>query len=147
MNKEDCVLLINARRACLFKREKQHFILCFEKQNTHKKTFRNAPGIEKKRKGWGRDTLDKTNEIKSHELHLFLKECAAFLEEKHREKEFQRLVVFAAPKVAGFFKKYTSKGIKETLIKIIPKDLVTQDEKKIELQLKKEDILLLPENN
>lgn len=64
----------------------------------------------------------KTNPVEVRERR-FVEQLAAMLDEKHREGQFQRLVIAAAPAALGDLRPALSEAVKATIIAELPKDL------------------------
>lgn len=77
----------------------------------------------------------KTDPVEHREAN-FVKSVAAELEERFRRKEFDRLVIAAAPTALGDLRPHLSKELQATVVAELPKDLTKSPTPKLEQQLK-----------
>ena len=94
-----------------------------------------APGRAFDSTGSGRHALEPNTGLKEEQRRRFVKEMAERLQASHLKGDFAQLVLMAAPAVLGVIRKSLTAGLKKTVIKEIPKDVIGQDVGKIQSQL------------
>ena len=94
-----------------------------------------APGRAFNSTGSGRHAMEPNTGVKEEQRRRFVKEMADRLQAAHLKGDFAQLVLMAAPAVLGVIRKSLTAGLKKTVIKEIPKDVIGQDVGKIQSQL------------
>ena len=94
-----------------------------------------APGRAFNSTGSGRHAMEPNTGVKEEQRRRFVKEMADRLQAAHLNGDFAQLVLMAAPAVLGVIRKSLNAGLKKTVIKEIPKDVIGQDVDKIQSQL------------
>jgi protein required for attachment to host cells len=94
-----------------------------------------APGRAFNSTGSGRHAMEPNTGVKEEQRRRFVKEMADRLQAAHLKGDFAQLVLMAAPAVLGVIRKSLTVGLKKTVIKEIPKDVIGQDVDKIQSQL------------
>ena len=94
-----------------------------------------APGRAYNRTGPARHGIEPETSVKEEGRRRFVKEIVGRLQTAHLRGEFQRLVLLAAPAVLGVIRKTLNGDIVRTVIKEIPKDVVSQGPEKVHMQL------------
>lgn len=94
-----------------------------------------SPGRAFDSTGSGRHAMEPNTGVKEEQRRRFVKEMADRLQTAHLKGDFAQLVLMAAPAVLGVIRKSLTAGLKRTVIKEIPKDVIGQDIGKIQSQL------------
>ncbi len=97
-----------------------------------------APGRVHDRTGNARHMMEPDTAVKVEIRRRFVKEIVGRLEAAHQRRDFDELVVLAAPAVLGVIRKTMTSGLAKAVIREMPKDLIGQSLDKIEAQLKRE---------
>ena len=96
-----------------------------------------APGRVHDRMGSARHSMEPNTGVKEEGLRRFVKEIVEFVEAAYLKKDFNELVILAAPVVLGVIRKGLTSVLARAVVKEVPKDVVGQDVNKIQIQLKR----------
>jgi len=111
-------------------------VLANKEGTTHpRELISDAPGRAFNSTGSGRHAMEPNTGVKEEQRRRFVKEMADRLQAAHLNGDFAQLVLMAAPAVLGVIRKSLTAGLKKTVIKEIPKDVIGQDVGKIQSQL------------
>ena len=111
-------------------------VLANKEGTTHpRELISDAPGRAFNSTGSGRHAMEPNTGVKEEQRRRFVKEMADRLQAAHLKGDFAQLVLMAAPAVLGVIRKSLTVGLKNTVIKEIPKDVIGQDVGKIQSQL------------
>jgi protein required for attachment to host cells len=95
-----------------------------------------APGRVHDRMGAARHSVSTQVDVKKQELAKFVRTIVDHLEVAHRRREFDRLILVAAPAVLGALRKQIGKELAATVIDEIAKDLVNGDAESVRTHLR-----------
>jgi len=84
-----------------------------------------APGRVHDRFGPGRHSLDPKAQIRSEEAQRFARELAGELGTAHQNRQYDRLIIMAAPAFLGVLRGALGKGVADAVVAEVPKNLVT----------------------
>jgi protein required for attachment to host cells len=73
--------------------------------------------------GHGRSAMEYTSDPVAVRERRFVENVAAELERRHQHHAFERLIIVAAPAALGDLRPKLSKGVRDTIIAELPKDL------------------------
>ena len=111
-------------------------VLANKEGTTHpRELISDAPGRAFNSTGSGRHAMEPNTGVKEEQRRRFVKEMDDRLQAAHLKGDFAQLVLMAAPAVLGVIRKSLTAGLKKTVIKEIPKDVIGQDVDKIQSQL------------
>lgn len=96
-----------------------------------------APGRVHDRMGSARHSMEPDTGVKEEGRRRFVKQIVDLLKAAHLKREFNQLVLLAAPGVLGVLRKTVTGNLTKSVIKEIPKDVVGQDIDKIQAQLER----------
>lgn len=102
--------------------------------------YSDKPGIGHSIAGPATNAMDRANTQDQADL-AFAKELCTVLTEAHKEKRYDRLVIFAGPHMLGLLRKARQIGIEEALLKEIYKDLTNLSADQIQTHL--EDVIFV----
>ena len=94
-----------------------------------------GPGRVHDSHGPGRHSMEPSTSVKVVERRKFVREITRLLETAHARRDFEQLVLLAAPAVLGELRKALAKRVADTVVKEISKDVIGQGIDKIEKQL------------
>jgi protein required for attachment to host cells len=93
------------------------------------------PGRVHDRMGPARHAMEPDTGARDEGQLRFTREVAEYLTTALRKKEFERIVLMAAPESLGLLRKVLSAEVEKTIIDEIPKDMIGQDAERIQEQL------------
>ena len=93
------------------------------------------PGRVHDRTGPTRHRMEPKTGFKEEDLLRFVRNVADHLATAHQRKDFDRLVLIAAPALLGILRKTVSPHVAEVIIDEVPKDMIGQDAQRIQEQL------------
>jgi protein required for attachment to host cells len=93
------------------------------------------PGRVHDRMGPARHRMEPNTGFQEEDLLRFARDVTDHLATAHQRKEFDRLVLIAAPAFLGMLRKTVSPNIAEVIIDEIPKDMIGHDVERIQEQL------------
>ena len=94
-----------------------------------------APGRVHDRMGSARHSMEPDTGVKEEGRRRFVKQIVDLLNAAHLRREFDQLVLLAAPAVLGVVRKMMAGHLTKSVVKEISKDVVGQDLDKIQAQL------------
>ncbi len=110
--------------------------LAHEKGRAHLQDLvSDQPGRVHDRMGPARHRMEPNTGFQEEDLLRFARSVADHLTSAHQRKDFDRLVLIAAPALLGILRKTISPHVAEVIIDEIPKDMIGQDAQRIQEQL------------
>jgi protein required for attachment to host cells len=94
-----------------------------------------APGRVHDRFGPGRHSLDPKEQIRNEEAQRFARELARQLATGLQNRQYDRLVVMAAPAFLGILRGLLSKPVVDAVVAEVPKNLVSHDVADVEAHI------------
>lgn len=136
------VVVANKAEARIYSQKRLRGPLSLVKTLTHEEgrahlqdLVSDRPGRVHDRTGPARHSMEPDTGFKEEDLLRFTRDLADHLATAHQRKEFDRLVLIAAPAFLGMLRKTISPHVAEIIIDEIPKDMIGQDAERIQEQL------------